>query len=188
MVNKQRGLAPAEYAPASLGAPALVRDDSAGPVRSDVAAALDQMSDAASAAGVGELTLNSGYRSYDTQVGNYSSHVSGFGQAEADAVSARPGHSEHQTGLAADVSACDPECGGILDFGGTPGGVWVAENGWQYGFVVRYEDGLTGTTGYAPEPWHLRYIGPELARAYHEGGYRSLEQFFALPDAPAYAY
>lgn len=187
VVNKQRALAPVEYAPASLGQPSVLRDASAGAVRADVAAALDAMSDAAASAGLGTLALGSGYRSFETQVGNYSSHVDDLGQAGADAVSARPGHSEHQTGLAADVVSCTDGCSGIYDFGSTPGGIWVAENGWRYGFIVRYEASAVASTGYAPEPWHLRYIGPELARAYHEGGYHSLEQFFALPDAPAYA-
>lgn len=187
VVNKLRSLSPAEYAPASLGEPALLRDSSAGPVRADVAAALNAMSDATMAAGLGPLALGSGYRSFETQVGNYYGHVDELGQEGADAVSARPGHSEHQTGLAADVVSCADGCGGIYDFGSTPAGVWVAENGWQYGFIVRYEASATASTGYAPEPWHLRYIGTELARAYHEGGYQSLEQFFALPDAPGYA-
>ena len=89
-------------------------------------------------------------------------------------------------GLAADVVSCADGCGSIDTFGGTDAGAWVAQNGWQYGFIVRYVAGETPVTGYDPEPWHLRYVGVSLATAYHDGGYGSLEQFFGLPAAPAY--
>ncbi|MDR6866515.1 D-alanyl-D-alanine carboxypeptidase [Microbacterium resistens] len=188
VVNKARPLTPVRYAPASLGAPALISDDAAGPLRSDVAEALDRMSSAAQDAGVGALGLGSGYRSYDMQVSTYSGQVDAYGPEEADSVSARPGFSEHQTGLAADVEECVGRggCGGINDFGASPAGAWVAEHCWEHGFIVRYVEGATGSTGYAPEPWHLRYVGTEIAGAYHAGGYTSLESFFGLPDAPDY--
>ena len=110
------------------------------------------------------------------------------GQAGADLISARPGFSEHQTGLAADVVACaGGRCGAIEQLAGTPQGAWVAEHAWEHGYIVRYQDGQTPITGYQPEPWHLRYIGPDLARAYREGGFRTLEEFFGLPAAPDYA-
>ena len=101
-------------------------------------------------------------------------------------LAARPGHSEHQTALAVDVFACDPGCGSSEQFGGTALSAWVVENGWQYGWIVRYEDGYTPITGYDPEAWHLRYIGPELGAAYHAGGFHTLEEFFGLPAAPGY--
>ena len=62
----------------------------------------------------------------------------------------------------------------------------MAENGWRYGFIVRYEPGQTAVSGYDSEPWHLRYIGPQLAAAYHDGGFHTLEAFFGLPAAPNY--
>ena len=57
---------------------------------------------------------------------------------------------------------------------------------WEFGWIIRYEDGYTPVTGYSPEPWHLRYIGPELAAAYHDGGWHTLEEFFGLAAAPGY--
>ncbi|WP_235281719.1 M15 family metallopeptidase [Microbacterium azadirachtae] len=185
VVNKARPLSPVTFAPTSFGDPAL-SVDGAGSLRSDTANALNQLSAAADAAGVGSVALASGYRSYDTQVQTYSGQVATYGQAQGDALSARPGHSEHQTGLAADVVSCAGGCGDIDSFGGTAAGAWVAENGWQYGFIVRYVAGQTPITGYDPEPWHLRYVGVPLATAYHDGGFATLEQFFGLAAAPAY--
>ena len=63
---------------------------------------------------------------------------------------------------------------------------WLAAHSWEFGWIARYEDGHTQTTGYRPEPWHLRYVGCELARAYHDGNWHTLEDFFALPAAPGY--
>ncbi len=77
-------------------------------------------------------------------------------------------------------------CGTLDDLAATAQGAWIAEHSWEFGWITRYEDGFTPITGYSPEPWHLRYIGPELARAYHEGGWHTLEEFFGLPAAPAY--
>ncbi|WP_255218162.1 M15 family metallopeptidase [Microbacterium resistens] len=187
VVNKTRPLNPVQYAPSTLSEPALIGDDLAGPLRADVTTALDAMSAASQEAGVGALGLGSGYRSYDMQVATYSGQVQMYGQNDADALSARPGFSEHQTGLAADVEECIwGECTGINGFGETAAGAWVAEHSWEYGFIVRYIEGQTYATGYAPEPWHLRYVGPQIARAYHEAGYTSLEEFFGLPPAPDY--
>lgn len=186
VVNKARPLDPADFAPAGLGEVPLQMTTLSGLVRGDVAVAVGRMADAAAAAGAGAVGANNGYRSYGLQVTTYDSHVRAQGQEGADVGSARPGHSEHQTGLALDVVACDTRCGGLDGFGATAQSAWVAEHAWEYGFVVRYEDGGSPVTGYAPEPWHLRYVGVDLAAAYHEGGYRTLEEFFALPAAPDY--
>ncbi len=188
VVNKLRPLAPTDYAPASLGRIGLAATSPSTGLVEDAVTALGEMADAARAAGVGAIGVNNGYRSYRLQQTTYALHVREQGQSGADAGSARPGHSEHQTGLAVDVIACSPRCGGLDEFGSTPQGAWVAEHAWEYGFVVRYEQGETGTTGYLPEPWHLRYIGRELAAAYHHGGYRTLEAFFGLPAAPDYRH
>ncbi|MCI1019914.1 M15 family metallopeptidase [Microbacterium sp. C5A9] len=188
VVNKARPLDPIEYAPSSLADLPMQMTTRSGQARSDVAAAIGALVADAAAEGAGSIGANNGYRSYDLQVATHASHVRNSGQAGADASSARAGHSEHQTGLALDLVACDSACGGIDAFGGTPQGAWVAENAWEYGFIVRYEQGGTGITGYKPEPWHLRYLGPELAAAYHHGGYHTLEEFFALPAAPDYAH
>lgn len=188
VVNKGRPLNPVDYEPTNLAMVPLQTTTPSGRVRSDVAAAVGQMADAAGAAGVGRIGVNNGYRSYGLQVRTYDSHVRAQGQANADTGSARPGHSEHQTGLALDVVACDVECGGLDGFGGTAQSDWVAAHAWEYGFIVRYEHGGTPVTGYAPEPWHLRYVGVDLAAIYHDGGYHTLEEFFELPAAPDYAH
>ena len=137
-------------------------------------------------AAAGTIGVSSGFRPYDFQVDTYNRYVSMRGKAAADLRSARPGHSEHQTGLAVDVVACDSGCGDHDGFGGTPQSDWIAENAWRYGFIVRYEEGRTATTGYSAEPWHLRFIGRELAGAYADGGFHTLEEFFGLEPAPDY--
>lgn len=188
VVNKGRPLDPADYEPTGLGQVPLQMTTPSGRVRAEVADAVGRMADAAESAGVGRLGANNGYRSYGLQVATYDAHVRDQGQADADAGSARPGHSEHQTGLALDVVACDAGCGGLDGFGATRQSEWVAAHAWEFGFIVRYEQVGTPVTGYAPEPWHLRYVGPTLAQAYHEGGHHTLEDFFGLPPAPDYGH
>jgi len=187
VVDKLRPFSPIDYAPAPLALPQGVRSLEGGTLRQDAASALSTMAAAARAAGVGEIALESGYRSYRTQQTSYGNQVAARGAAAADLVSARPGYSEHQSGLAGDVVACNGACGTLDDLAATPQGAWVAAHAWQYGWIVRYEKGHTDVSGYLPEPWHLRYIGTDLAAAYHEGGFHTLEEFFGLPPAPGYA-
>lgn len=186
VINKTRPNNPTGFEPASVETPAGVRTAAGVGLRADAAAALSAMVGAASAAGAGEISLQSGYRSYQTQESTYGSQVDANGAELADLSSARPGFSEHQTGLAGDVVPCGETCGTLDDLAGTPQGEWIVAHAWEYGWITRYEDGFTSVTGYTPEPWHLRYIGPELARAYHDGGWRTLEEFFGLPAAPIY--
>ncbi|APH43912.1 peptidase M15 [Microbacterium sp. 1.5R] len=188
VVNKARPLAPVSFAPSALADLPLQMTTRSGQARTDVAAAVGEMADAAAAEGAGRIGANNGYRSYELQVVTHASHVRNSGQAGADASSARAGHSEHQTGLALDLVACDSSCGAIESFGATVQGQWIAAHAWEYGFIVRYEQVGSGITGYKPEPWHLRYLGRELAAAYHHGGYHTLEEFFGLPAAPDYAH
>ena len=188
VVDKLRPYGQIDYEPAPLEVPAGVRNIPGGALRPAAAAAVTDLVHAAADAGVGEIGIDSAYRSYRTQQSTYAGHVASKGQAGADAVSARPGYSEHQSGLAVDLMACDGRgCSAIEGFGPTEQGRWVAEHAWEHGFIVRYEEGYTPVTGYSPEPWHLRYIGDDLARAYHEGGWHTLEDFFGLPPAPDYA-
>lgn len=187
VVDKLRPLSPLDYEPANLGSLSQVTSLNGGHLRQDADAALSALGAGAAAAGVGDVAVLSSYRSYRTQVSTYAQHVDDEGQAVADAGSARPGYSEHQTGLALDMVACGRGCGGLDDFGATAQGQWVAQHAWEYGFIVRYEDGYMGVTGYESEPWHLRFIGPALAKAYHDGGFHTLEDFFGLPPAPDYA-
>ncbi|WP_353115947.1 M15 family metallopeptidase [Microbacterium sp.] len=188
VVNKARPLDPARYAPASLGGTGLRTTTGSGEARPVVSQALAQLAKGSADAGAGAIGVNNGYRSYDLQQRTYSTHVRNRGQAWADSESARPGHSEHQTGLALDIVACSPGCGEIQGFTGTPQAQWVAAHAWEYGFIVRYEDGRTAVTGYVHEAWHVRYIGKELAAAYHAGGFHTLEEFFGLPAAPDYPH
>jgi zinc D-Ala-D-Ala carboxypeptidase len=186
VLNKTRPNTPLDFRPAALAMPEGVRSVEGGSLRADAAAALSAMVGAASAAGVGEIALLSGFRSYETQQSTYGSQVEANGVDGADLSSARPGFSEHQSGLAGDVVGCAETCGTLDDLAATVQGQWIVEHAWEYGWITRYEDGYTPVTGYVPEPWHLRYIGPELARAYHEGGWHTLEEFFGLPAAPTY--
>lgn len=128
------------------------------------------------------LTVVSPYRSYSTQVATYNGWVSRLGKEQADRQSARPGYSEHETGLAVDIDTAISQ-----SFGATPAGRWLATNMHKYGFVLRYPDGFEPVTGYEYEPWHFRYVGVALATEMHDTGIQTLEQFFGLPDAPSYA-
>lgn len=186
VVDKLRPTSPVDYRPAGLVLAEGVRNIEGGALRSDAASALTALVAAAHDGQAGEIALESAFRSYQTQQETYGRHLAARG-AQADQVSARPGYSEHQLGLSADVVACAGACGGLDALAATPQGRWLAEHAWEYGWIVRYVEGATAVTGYLPEPWHLRYVGPELARAYQEGGWTSLEEFFGLPPAPGYA-
>jgi D-alanyl-D-alanine carboxypeptidase len=185
VVDKIRPASPVDYRPSGLVLPDGVRNVEGGALRSDAAYALASLVSAARTAGVGEIALQSGFRSYQTQQQTYGRHFAERGEG-ADQVSARPGHSEHQLGLGADVVACAGACGTLDDLAATPQGQWIVDHAWEHGWIVRYVEGATPVTGYSPEPWHLRYIGPELAKAYHDGGWTSLEEFFGLAPAPTY--
>ncbi|WP_223878298.1 M15 family metallopeptidase [Microbacterium radiodurans] len=187
VVNKLNALDPIDYWPEPQARAEGVQRTSGGHMRSDVAGAVVELARAAEDEGAGAIGVNSGFRSFDLQTSTYRGYVGQLGQEGADLTSARPGYSEHQTGLAVDVVACADGCGTIERFGGTAQSEWVAANAWRFGFIVRYGDGDTPTTGYEYEPWHLRYVGVDLARAYSDGGYRTLEDFFGLPAAPDYA-
>ncbi len=188
VVNKARPLAPLDFEPASLSGVDLAATTSSDRLRPDARDGLNALARAADVSGAGVIGINNGYRSYDLQMSTYSGFVASAGVAGADQGSARAGFSEHQTGLAVDVVACDDGCGDIDAFGSTAQAAWVQEHAWEFGYVVRYESGATDRTGYMPEPWHLRYVGHQLAAAYHEGGFHTLEEFFALPAAPDYPH
>ncbi len=162
-----------------------VENEFSQPLREPAARAIAQLVQDARAAGL-QLRIISAYRPYATQVALYNSYVARDGQAAADTYSARPGHSEHQTGLAVDL---DDFAGCYLNtcFAQTPAGAWVAENAAAYGFVIRYPEGQEGVTGFMFEPWHLRYVGVELAAEMRATGTTTLEEFFGLPAAPGYA-
>ena len=165
VVDKARPLAPLDFAPADLVA------IGGRQLRAEAAQAMQDMFAAAAAEGL-RLSVQSAYRSYDYQVNTFRNQV------------ARPGYSEHQTGLAADIGGggCDIEsC-----FASTAEGRWVAANGYRFGYVIRYPEGLQEVTGYKYEPWHVRYVGVALATEMQRTGVPTLEQFFGLPPAPGY--
>lgn len=186
VVNKQRPYDPSDYRPGDLVMPDGVRALEESAVRAPAANALTAMVRAAADAGAGEIGYLSAFRSYSTQQDTYAGRVAVGGVEEADRESARAGFSEHQSGLAVDIVPCNRSCGTLDDVAGSSQGAWVRDHAWEYGFITRYDVGRIDVTGYEPEAWHLRYIGPELAKAYHDGGYTTLEEFFGLPPAPTY--
>jgi len=181
VANKQRPLNPITYKP-EIGYFKGVQ------VAKVTAAALTKMAAGMLKDKAGTLLLNSGYRSYDTQVAVHDRQVKRLGLKAGEALAARPGYSEHQTGLAADVSAAGQGCTIQVCFAKTKAGKWLAANAWQYGFILRYPDGQTATTGYQFEPWHFRYVGVELATEIKSQNITVLEKFWKLPAAPTYTY
>lgn len=189
IVNKQRPLQPKTYTPNDLRAPNMklkgAETTESMQVRAETAAALEALDTAAKNEGI-SLTLVSGYRSYNSQKIIYDSEVKGFGQAVADKESARPGYSEHQTGWAADLGASSGDCEVEACFADTTEGQWLAGNAYKYGFIIRYAKDKTNVTGYVYEPWHLRYVGVDLAAEMHRTNIETLEEFFDLPAASQY--
>ncbi len=118
----------------------------------------------------------SGFRSYDYQAQIYNNYVARDGQALADTYSARPGYSEHQSGLAIDVNQIDDS------FIGTPEAVWLENHCHEYGFILRYPRGKESITGYQYESWHIRYVGTDLSYAVHDSGL-TLEEYFGIDSA-----
>jgi len=171
VVNKKHCINPPSWAPPDLASldGYLMRSVAAG--------YMQQMMQAAAAAGL-PFGLTSAYRSYNDQVATYNNWVQVNGSTtSADTVSARPGYSEHQTGLAADLDtgSCVLEC-----FGTTAQYTWLKQNAANYGFIERYPSGLTGVTGYSPEPWHWRYVGSDTALAMKRSGVQTLEEYLGV--------
>lgn len=188
VINKHRPLQPLDFAPQLAMPHVSLRLDASNPemqVSHQIAPAIEQLFAAAKQAGL-DLIIASGYRSYKTQVTVYNNEVNRRGQQTADRESARPGHSEHQTGLAVDIGAASRTCEIESCFGNTTEGKWLAANAHTYGFIVRYGPEDEAITGYTYEPWHFRYVGTELAGELHRQGDPPLETFFNLGAAPNY--
>ena len=136
--------------------------------------AFDKMNADAKSLGL-NLWIASGYRSYATQKRLYNNYVSSDGKEAADTYSARPGYSEHQTGLAFDLNSVEES------FANTDEGKWVKDNCYRYGLIIRYPKGKESITGYIYEPWHLRYVGVKLAtKLYNDGDWITLEEYFGV--------
>ncbi|MCH4985387.1 D-alanyl-D-alanine carboxypeptidase family protein [Macrococcoides goetzii] len=140
--------------------------------------AIDQLIQQGNAQGL-NLVLRSGFRSYETQTELYNNYVARDGQSKADTYSARPGHSEHQTGLAFDLGNTAGTDDFKVSFENTAEGKWIKENAQDYGFIIRYPKGKTDITGYQYEPWHLRYLGKEIAQKVKSSGL-TLEEYLDL--------
>lgn len=189
VVNKRRPLQPAGYTPSDLVAPnvplRLNGEEPEMQLRKEAAEALEALVAAAKKDNL-QLMVASAYRPYAFQQNLYNRYVTQQGQAAADTQSARPGHSEHQTGLAVDLEPTSQKCEVETCFAETPEGKWVAKNAYMYGFILRYQEGKDDETGYMYEPWHLRYVGKTLSTELHRIGNPTLEQFFNLDPAPDY--
>ena len=189
LLNKSRPLNPIDFAPENLRAMTSSTSlDNSRELRLNVhaATALEEMAAAMFADGAGQMFVNSAYRTYDYQGELFEQKIDQYGEEEALLRSARAGYSEHQTGLAVDVSVPAQGCAIMQCFGDTDGGIWIAENAWRFGYIVRYEEGTSEITGFTYEPWHLRFIGKSLAEMYHESGMNTLEDFWGFPPAPTY--
>jgi D-alanyl-D-alanine carboxypeptidase len=177
VVNKKYVLS-ADFVPPDLRAVNVPHTNNHS-LRNEAATALERMVNAAAVDGV-RLRLLSGYRSYATQRQLYNNYVATYGRAEADRFSARPGHSEHQSGLTLDIGDTDaPQCDIEACFATTSGGRWVAAHGAEFGYIIRYTTAKESITGYMAEPWHIRYLGVDLAQKVAASG-KSLEEYFGI--------
>lgn len=189
IVNKHLPIQPANFVPSDLveitSSKAL--DNPRGHSLSlPAAVALQAMAEEMQKQVQGQMTLNSGFRSFKTQQSLFEGVVKSQGLNQALLKAAKPSFSEHQTGLAADISFPAQGCAVMTCFGDTKAGKWISANAWKFGFIVRYKSGTEAITGYSYEPWHLRYVGLELARQYSKNGMQTLEEFWGLDPAPDY--
>jgi D-alanyl-D-alanine carboxypeptidase len=172
LVNKERAI-PVDYVPPELINTALPTRTNSTPnekkVRNTIEQPLTKMFAAAQKDGH-DLMIGSAYRSADTQEQLFDTYVARVGYDQANRYSAHPGHSEHQTGLAADISTVSQACYLAECFIDTADGQWLADNAYKYGFTLRYPKGKEAITGYNFEPWHYRYVGIDLATALHTSG------------------
>lgn len=188
IVNKKNPLNPIHYAPTDLVTPSVplrVPDNETMQLRAEAANALEQMFSSAQKSRL-DLMLSSAYRSFNYQANLYDDYVKSQGQAEADRSSARPGFSEHQTGLAVDIEPVSRNCEVEPCFGGTVEAKWLNANAYRYGFILRYPKDKVSITGYEYEPWHFRYVGKYLATEMHTVGTGTLEEFFGIPGGVDY--
>jgi D-alanyl-D-alanine carboxypeptidase len=181
VTNKQHPLVPINYVPIDLV-------NSVGATISTKGLTdFEAMNNAALAAGV-NFTIVSSYRSYDTQNYLYNNYVATYGQTASDTFSARPGYSEHQTGLALDFGSSTGAVCNLDDcFGSTTEGAWLAQHAYEYGFLLRYPSDKQQITGYKSEPWHFRYIGKDLALEMKNNLIFTLEEFFGISGGESYS-
>lgn len=177
LVNKAHGLGK-DYAPDDLKKVHSVADNREGKyqkLRKKAANAFNRLTKAAGRDGC-TIKLTSGFRPYSYQQVLYRQYVREDGKNRAEQYSAKPGHSEHQTGLVADVSSPSVNYNLVQAYGTTEEGKWLARNAHKYGFIIRYPKGKEKITGYEYEPWHLRYVGKAAATEIHKRGV-TLEEY-----------
>jgi D-alanyl-D-alanine carboxypeptidase len=179
---------PTDYVPASLKIPDVAtrtdKSDAERSIRSDIETPMKNMFDAATADGY-QLMIGSGYRSAALQAVYFNSLANSVGETAANQSIARPGQSEHQTGLAADISTVSRNCYISDCFAETDEGQWLVKNSYKYGFTLRYPKDKVTITGYQYEPWHFRYVGIDLATALHDSGLTLDEAWPYLQKADA---
>ena len=179
LVNKNYAL-DSSYAPSDLVLPNVLvlghEQNKTLYLREEASQHLEQLFSAAEQEAGLIFLARSGYRSYETQVSLYQRYVDQNGQEAADRFSARAGHSEHQTGLAIDVTADSVNGQLTTEFGKTAEGIWLKDNAHRFGYIIRYLEGRESETGYQYEPWHIRYVGVEAATEIYQNNW-ILEQY-----------
>ena len=187
LVNKQLFL-PDGYEPEDLVVPEVEFSFSGNheksQLREEAAKALEELFEASKSEGL-KLYAVSGYRSYRRQYDLFRYNVRKDGLEKTLRLSALPGTSEHQTGLAMDISTGSVSYLLNQKFGQTPEGKWLADNAHKFGYIIRYPEGKELITGYSYEPWHLRYVGKELAKHLYENDL-TLEEYYEFEIDPLY--
>jgi len=170
LVNKEYKL-PSSYAPTDLvlASDSGIRLGGSYYLRNILINDLTNLINASKADSI-DLSIVSAYRSYDTQITTYNYWVRINGEEEADKISARAGHSQHQLGTVIDFSSNEVTDKLGVQFRYTKASTWLAANAWRYGFVISYPNGYESTTGYSYESWHYRYIGVTNAQEMHDSG------------------
>lgn len=169
LINKEFGISK-DYKPDDLTTVKAVADGRKSEyqmLRKAAADEFDKLTEAALKDGC-IIKITTGYRPYSFQKELYDKTLREKGKAYASKYSAKPGYSEHQTGLAADVSSPSVKYKLLDKYGDTPEGKWLAENAYKFGFIIRYKDGTQEITGYEYEPWHIRYVGKVAAGYIHD--------------------
>lgn len=183
LVNKQFAL-PDSYNPSDLVYPdvpfTFKEQIEKRKMRKEAAGALEQMFAGAKKDGI-YLAGVSAYRSHATQTSLFNQYVKKDGEEKAKTYSAVPGHSEHETGLAIDVSGSDGKCAADDCFGGTKEANWLAKHATEYGFIIRYPKGKESITGYQYEPWHIRYVGTKISKEIGSKNSTLEEYYNAVP-------
>ena len=175
LINPTTQLDPENYTPSGL----VTVPGTSVQLRPEASEAVSALVSDARKAGM-DIKVLSAYRSYDRQAVLFNQYQAKYGTAYAERISARPGTSEHQLGLAADLGYSNSYQELKEAFGQTEAGQWIAQHAVDYGLIVRYPQGEEETTGYKYEPWHVRYIGKEHAKAMAESGAATFEDYTEL--------